>query len=175
MRPLPARVLLAVIATAALAAAAVAPKPIFFLVGVGAVGLLVTSLSTSRRPLTRALQQFDTRVVHVRLWGSPPPGCRGVLTVTAVNAIGAGVHVFFSLDDGASMHLKIAQPKDPEFGSGSVIIANARYVQWNGRKIPREDTATAVSIALPDALVTERHPVPRMNPALLKPEKRPPS
>src|ERR1043166_4164819 len=100
MRPLPARVLLSAVAIVALAAGVLFAKAIFFVVAVGASVLLATSLLTSRRPLTRALQRFEGCVVDVRLWGAPPPGAPSRLTITAVNAIGAGVHVFVS-----SMHL----------------------------------------------------------------------
>jgi hypothetical protein len=143
MRPLPARLLLSAIAVGALIAGVLYPRAIFFVVAVGAVVLLATSLLTSRRPLTRALQTFQGRVVDVRLWGAPPPGSSSRLTVTAVNALGAGFHVFF-----ASVHLKVAQPNDARIEAGSVVIGSARYVQWNGRKVPPVGGAPAFSITL---------------------------
>ena len=156
MRPIPARVLLSVVSIGAFAAGALFPKAIFFVLGIGAAVLLATSLLTSRRPLTRALQQFQGHVVNVRLWGVSPPGSSGALTVTAVNALGAGAHVFFSLEGRPSMHLKIAQPQDPKLGAGTVVIPAARYVQWNGQKLPRAHGAAAVSIELIEAPVRER-------------------
>lgn len=156
MRPVPARILLSALTLAAFAAGAVFPKLIFFVLAAGSAVLLATSLFTSRRPLTRALQQFQSRAVEVRLWGVPPPGAPGPLILTAVNALGAGAHVFFSLGGGASMHLKVAQPQDPTLASTAVVIRTARYVQWNGQKIPRVGSAPAVSIALTEAAVRER-------------------
>jgi hypothetical protein len=143
MRPVPARVLLSAVAIAGLTAGVFFSKVIFFVVAVGALVVLVTSLLTSRRPLTHSLQRFQGHVVDLQIWGAPPPGSPSGLTVTAVNALGAGVHVFFS-----SMHLKIAQPKDPQIGSTSVVIGNARYVQWDGRKVAPVAGTAAVSIAL---------------------------
>lgn len=156
MRPLPARVLLLAISIGAFSVGALFPKVIFFVLGIGSAVLLATSLLTSRRPLTRELQQLQGHVVNVRLWGASPPGSPGVLTLTAVNALGAGAHLFFSIEGCASMHLKVAQPQDPHFGSGTVVIPAARYVQWNGRKIPPVNGAPAVSIELTEPPVREQ-------------------
>lgn len=148
MRPFPSRVLLSAIALGAFTAGALYPKVIFFVLALGAVALLATSVLTSRWPFTRALQQFEGRPVVIHLWGALPPGLSGAPILTAVNALGAGAHAFFSAEGVASMHLKIAQPRDLRLGPGRVVIASARYVQWNGQKIPRMGGAQAVSIEL---------------------------
>jgi hypothetical protein len=148
MRPTPARILLAALGVSALAAGVLTSKVIFFVVALGAGALLGTSLSTSRRPLTRALDAFRDHAVEVRLWGAPPPDVSGTLVVTAVNALGAGVHVFFRLYDGRSLHLKVAQPQSHTLASDRVVVDSARYVQWNGKRLPRAGSAPAVVIAL---------------------------
>jgi hypothetical protein len=149
MRPTPARILLAALGAIALAAGVLTSKVIFFVVALGAGALLGTSLSTSRRPLGRALDAFRDHAVEVRLWGAPPPGVSGAtLVVTSVNVLGAGVHVFFRLHDGSSLHLKVAQPQNDSLASDRVVVGSARYVQWNGRRLPREGSAPAVVIAL---------------------------
>jgi hypothetical protein len=158
MRPTAARVLLSVIAIVALAAAVVTAKYIFVVLAVGACVLLVTSLRTSRRPLTQALLTFRNQAVDVRLWGVPVPPAApsgSSLILASVNALGAGTHVFFNIDGGVSMHLKVAQPKDPTLALGAVIIGSARYVQWNGKKMPRVGSAPAVFIALSAGSVRE--------------------
>ena len=147
MRAVPARVLLSAIALGAFTAGALFRNWGFFLLGLGPAVLLATSLLTSRRPLTRALQQFQNRAVEVRLWGALPPGVSGALVLTEVNTLGAGVHLFFSVEGGADMHLKIAQPRNPTLEFASVRIQAARYVQWNGYKIRGVDGTQAVSIA----------------------------
>jgi len=87
--------------------------------------------------------------VVVRLWGAAPPGTAGgALTLSAVNVIGAGTHVFFTTSDGASLHLKIAQPRGAELAPDHVTVAAARYVQWNTTKLEHSDSAAAVSISL---------------------------
>src|SRR5450755_2637680 len=157
MRPTPARVLLSVITIGALATGALTALPIFFVVALGAGVLLGTSLSTSRRPLTHALERFRDRAVEVRLWGAPPPNLSGpTLVLTAVNSIGAGAHVFFKLHGSRPMHLKVAQPRDPSLTVDSVVIGSARYVQWNGKRLPRVGSAPAVAIALCEAPMSGR-------------------
>jgi hypothetical protein len=155
MRPLPARVLLSAIAAGALIAGVLCPRAIFFVVAVGALVILATSLLTSRRPLTRALQTFQGRVVDVRLWGAPPPASPSRLTVAAVNALGAGVHVFFS-----STHLKVAQPENAQIVAGSIVISSARYVQWNGKKVAPVSGAPAVTITQDDMTTPAGLPAP---------------
>lgn len=147
MRPLPARLLLSAIAIGAIATGVLTSKLIFVVLALGAGVLLATSLATGRRPLTRAIQRFRNHPVEVRIWGAPPPASSGdTLLVSDVNAIGAGVHVFFSAEGRAPIHLKVAQPTDSSVTSDSVVIGAARYVQWNGKKILRAGNAPAVAI-----------------------------
>ena len=154
MRPTPARILLSAIAAGSLAAGVLTSQHIFFVVALGAGTLLGTSLSTSRRPLTHAINRFRNQTVEVRLWGAPPPGLSGArLVLTSVNAIGAGAHVFFNVQGGGSMHLKVAQPQDPRSAPDRVVIGSARYVQWNGKRLPHGGSAPAVAIALSEATV----------------------
>ena len=149
MPPVPARALLSAIGISALVAGVITSLPIFFVVALGAGVLLGTSLSTSRRPLTRALEGFRNQVVYVRLWGAPPPSDSGVtLVLSSVNVLGAGVHVFCHSSGGGSVHLKVAQPKEPTVASNCVLIRSAKYVQWNGTRLPRVANAPAVTIAL---------------------------
>lgn len=152
MRPTPARILLSAIAIGALAGGVLTSRPIFFLVALGAGILLGTSLSTSRRPLTHAIDRFRNHAVEVRLWGAPPPDLSGTtLILTSVNALGAGAHVFFNVRGGGAMHLKVAQPQDPSLAPDCVVVGSAKYVQWNGKRLPRVGSAPAVAIALSDA------------------------
>ena len=149
MRPAISRVLLSTIGIGTLAAGVFTSRLIFFVVTLGAGVLLGTSLSTSRRPLTRALDGFRNHVVHLRLWGVPPSEDSGAgLVLTSVNVLGAGVHVFFKGPGDESIHLKVAQPKEAGIAADSVLIGSARYVQWNGKRLPRRIEVPAVVIAL---------------------------
>jgi hypothetical protein len=154
MRPTSARILLAAITVGALAASVLTSQPILLLVALGASILLGTSMSTGWRPLTHAIDHFRNRVVEVRLWGAPPPELSGAtLVLTSVNALGAGAHLYFNVQGGGRMHLKVAQPRDPSLAPNSVIIGSARYVQWNGKRLPHVSSAPAVAIALSEASV----------------------
>jgi hypothetical protein len=157
MRPTPARILLSALTIGALAAGVLTSKLIFFSVALGALILLGTSLSTSRRPLTHAIDGFRNHVVEVRLWGALPPDLSGAtLVLTSVNALGAGAHVFFNVEGGGPMHLKVAQPQDPSLAPDCVVIGSAKYVQWNGKRLPRVGSAPAVAIALSEASLRVR-------------------
>lgn len=141
MRPLPARVLLAALCIGAFAAGLRTSQLIFFVVAFGSAVLLGTSLSTSRRPVTHALQTFRNQAVEVRLWGAPPSDVSDTtLVLTSVNALSAGVHVFFSVRGGGSMHLKIAQPGAPrslsvyrQAGEVCSRIWSLQRIMWRGR------------------------------------------
>jgi len=148
---------LSAISIGALAAGVFTSQLIFFVVALGAGVLLGTSLSTSRRSLTHAIERFQNHAVEVRLWGAPPPDLSGAtLVLTSVNALGAGAHVFFGDQAGGRVHLKVAQPQDPSLAPDRVVIGSARYVQWNGKRLSRVDSAPAVSIALSEASARER-------------------
>jgi hypothetical protein len=140
---------LSAIVVGSLAAGVLTSQAVFFVVALGAGVLLGTSLSTSRRPLTRAINRFRSQRVDVRFWGDPPPDLSGAtLVLTSVNALGAGVHVFFNVPGGGAVHLKVAQPQDPSLAADSVVIGSARYVQWNGKRLPQGSNGPAVAIAL---------------------------
>jgi len=154
MRSTPARILLSAVTIGALAAGVLTSQLIFLLVALGACVLLGTSLSTSRRPLTHAIDHFRNHAVEVRLWGAPPPGLSGAtLVLTSVNPLGVGAHVFFNVQGGGSMHLKVAQPQDPRIAPSCVIIGSAKYVQLNGKRLPHVGSAPAVAITLSEASV----------------------
>ena len=170
MRPTAARILLTALSVSALAAGVLTSKVIFFVAALGAGALLGTSLGTSRRPLTRALDGFRDHAVEVRLWGAPPPDLfSATLVVASVSVLGAGAHVFFRRHDGGSLHLKVAQPQDHSLAPGRVVIGSARYVQWNGKTLPRADSAAAVEIALSETAVGAR-PESVAYPTALSPE-----
>ena len=152
MRPKPARILFSLLGASAVVLGFVTEQPIFFVLAPLPVLFLSTSLATSRLPLTRALGNFRDQVVEVRLWGGPPPDTsETTLVLSSVNVIGLGVHLFFAASDGASLHLKVAQPRDATLTPEHVTITAARYVQWNATRLRASDTLPAVSITLADS------------------------
>lgn len=149
MRRVPARVLFSLLVVCAAVLGVVTRRTIFFIVAALPLVLLATSLPTSALPLSRALNRFTNQAVDVRLWGAQPPNTSGsALTLTSVNVLGVGVHLFFKASDGNSMHLKIAQPRKTTIARDHITIEAVRYVQWNRTKLKPGDTSVAVSIAL---------------------------
>jgi hypothetical protein len=148
MRPLPARILLLGVGLAGLAAGFLTGHLIFYVVALSAGVLLSTTQNTRRMPITQALLRFVGSEVDVRVWGTSPQPDGDPLVITAVNALGAGFHVFFRDSAGASIHLKVAQPHDVRLASDEVTVAGARYVQWNVKKIPAVAGAPALTVAL---------------------------
>ena len=152
MRPTPARGLLSALALSALIAGVLTSQVIFYLAALMAAFLLAGSLGTTRNPLAQTLLGFRSCVVEVRVWGAPAPLPSGAtLVLISVNVLGAGVHVFFQSSAGSSIHLKVAQPKGVQLAPRAAVVGSARYVQWNGKKLPVINGAPAVSIAISEA------------------------
>ncbi|MES1240662.1 MAG: hypothetical protein ABUT39_03490 [Acidobacteriota bacterium] len=156
MRPTPARVLLAVLILSALTAAVLTSQFIFYLAALMAGFLLATSLSTIGLPLTKALNRLRGCVVEVRVWGAVPPLPPGAtLVLTSVNVLGLGIHVFFQASGGGPIHLKVAQPTKAQVALNGAVIGSARYVQWEGKKLPFISGKPAVFVSLSDAAVRD--------------------
>ncbi len=156
MRPTSSRVLLTVLAAAGLTAGFITSRFVFFMVGILSAFLLATSLAGAFHPLTKALLGFRGRAVDVTLWGAPPPVPPGTdLVITSNNVLSAGLHIFFESSEKRSIHLKVAQPRNPDIRSEAISIGSAKYVQWEGRRLARVAGATAVSIALRPESVRE--------------------
>jgi len=147
MRSVPARILFSLLAVVSATLGILTARPILLLVTAIALFLLTTSLLALRLPLTRALRRFRNQEVEVRLWGAPPPDSgSGTFVLTDVNVLSAGTHVFFSTPDGRGIHLKVAQPRDATLTPTEVVIASARYVQWNRTGVEPRPGAAAVAI-----------------------------
>ena len=118
---------------AALTYAAYGDGTRFAAVMVGLVSFFAAATLLSRvATLSNQLESFKGKIVRVEGWGVDLGQGAG-LKVDSVRALGAGLHIYFS----PGKHLKIAQPRRSEIGSGSAIIADAAYVQWEERKITK--------------------------------------
>jgi hypothetical protein len=150
MRVLPFRLLLALLGAGVLLCGLLTSQPVLVLAGVMAAALLALHFSRLRQPVPQALQRFQNQSVTVLVWGAPPPGSAPdpELAVESVNVIGAGLHIFFATRGGASIHLKVAQPRANDITPERVVLGGARYVQWAGHKIPRVQGAPALSVVL---------------------------
>ena len=88
--------------------------------------------------------------VRVRVWGSELPDHAGSrFSVHMVRALGAGLHLYLRpLADGSPMHLKVAQPFGAIAGDSGFEISHAKYVQWDGRKIKKDEREKALVLVV---------------------------
>ena len=118
--------------------------------GVFAVVLLLpvgTSLGQAGR-LAVSLQSLRQRAVAAIVWGTPIHGPRDTaLRVESVGAVGAGLLIYLIDAENAKTLLKVAQPRSWRVGGGGgVVIDDAAYVQWAGRRLARAPGRPAVTI-----------------------------
>lgn len=161
MRSMTLRVLVAVVAVVAFAAAVLTSQFSFVALGMVAALLLASSFSQAGR-LTEPLQRFRHQAVAVRVWGASLPVPKGAaMTVTSVRSLGAGLHIYLQVGTNDSpTHLKVAQPQRVLLGPGTLIIESASYVQWSGRRLLRAIGSPALSITLEEPLAIDRRELP---------------
>jgi hypothetical protein len=108
---------------------------------------IATSLSQAGR-LAVSLQVLKRRAIDAIVWGVPirSPGTDG-LHVESVGAVGAGLLIYLMHEHERSL-LKVAQPRSWLVEDGRVVIAEAAYVQWAGRRLVRAEGFPAVAIEL---------------------------
>jgi hypothetical protein len=143
------RVALGIIAATAIAAAALTSQIAFVVVAVVALLGLATTFGRAGQ-LTSSLKSFEQQVVRVRVWGASLPVDDGAtVTVASVWALGAGLHLSLRVGPGGSARdLKIAQPGGMVMGPERVLVQEASYVQWAGKRLPRAPGTAALDIAL---------------------------
>jgi hypothetical protein len=62
----------------------------------------------------------------------------------SVLSLGPGLHLYLQpLPDGSALHLKIAQPLEASDEATGVEIGRAKYVQWRGRKLKKNESEKA--------------------------------
>ena len=98
--------------------------------------LAATLLSTARS-LALALRQLVGRPVVVAAWGAPLPANAPTLIVTSVSSFGAGLLIRLQNGERAEL-LKVAQPQRATFQSGKLVVPEAAYVQWAGKRLARQ-------------------------------------
>jgi hypothetical protein len=140
------RIVLAVGGAAAIAAAAFTSSPVFLPVAVLCLLFLATTLGHVAR-LAESLRGFEGRLVVVLVWGAPLLGeANAALRLEAVKAVGAGLLIYLSGSKAPRTLLKVAQPRAWRFEDARLIVEQAAYVQWDGRRLPRADGVPAVSL-----------------------------
>jgi hypothetical protein len=109
---------------------------------------IATSLSSAGR-LSESLAAFLKRPVEIRVWGealskTSDEACE----IESIRAVGAGLHLFVKYSTRPRGHLKVAQPRVSRIAETTVEIGDARYIQWEGRKLPRTTEAPAVTVTI---------------------------
>ena len=91
------------------------------------------------------LRPFVGKRVRVRVWGSELPDYHGrTFVFQSVLSLGPGLHLYLRpLPDGSAMHLKIAQPLEASDAATGAEIGRAKYVQWRGRKVTKNESEKA--------------------------------
>jgi hypothetical protein len=143
------KAVLLAIAIAMFVIAAARPSIVPIAVALVCLLLLATSLSHAGR-LSEALRSFRNRPVEILVWGEPLPGQTEASQIESIRAIGAGLHFFLTRDNSTPAHLKIAQPQSTRVGERTAEIGEARYVQWESRKLPRTTGTPAVTVVIRD-------------------------
>lgn len=149
MRTLFLRVVVATVALSAFAAAVVTSHFAFIAAGGIALFFLATSFSEAAHT-SSYLRQLIHANVDVQAWGVTlplPVPFDQPLTLAAVNAFGAGLHLYLRSGTSARpMHLKVAQPKQITFTADGLIVESAAYVQWLGRSLRKVSGKPAVTL-----------------------------
>jgi hypothetical protein len=115
---------------------------------------VVTSLSQAGR-LAATLQSFRRRAVQAIVWGRPIPRPQAAeLRVESIGAVGAGLLIYLADAGEPKTLLKVAQPRSWQVGDGRVIIDEAAYVQWAGKRLERAEGFPALAISLVASGVT---------------------
>lgn len=130
------------------AALAIAGLSVLLLVSTGRVGFagllaamvllfLAATLLARARGLVVPLRELVGRPVVVTSWGTPLSAAAPQLVMSSVSSFGAGLLIRLRDGDRAEL-LKVAQPEGASFESGTLVVQQAAYVQWAGKRVARQ-------------------------------------
>ena len=131
---------------AVVAAAVMTSRGSFLVVAVLLLLAVATSLSQAGR-LAASLQGLKGRAINAVVWGTPVRGAGAAgLRVESVGAVGAGLLIYVLDVAEAKTLLKVAQPRSWLVEDGRVVIGDASYVQWAGKRLARAEGFPALDI-----------------------------
>ena len=111
------------------------------------VGLLAASKLSRAGRIAPALQPMVGKAVDVRVWGTPISGFR----VHTVRAFSAALLIRLQpVAGGNPILLKVAQPRSARHDERTLVIDDARYMQWRGARIPRVEGLPAMEVTVID-------------------------
>jgi hypothetical protein len=110
--------------------------------------LVGASMFGSTARLAERTRPLVAKTVCALAWGTELPNHVGArFTVHSVRAFGPGLHIYLRPSEGAApIHLKVAQPQKAESDESSLVISDAKYVQWAGRKVRKVAGAKALEL-----------------------------
>jgi hypothetical protein len=136
------------------AALVIAGIAAFVLVGtgrIGAVGILAglvplflaATLLAKARGLAVSLRELIGAPVVVTAWGAPLPAVAPQLVMSSVSSLGAGLLIRLQNGERAEL-LKVAQPEGGSFENGTLVVPQAAYVQWAGKRLAQQTGSNAL-------------------------------
>jgi hypothetical protein len=132
---------------ASVAAAAATSRVAFLVLAVLLLLPIATSLSPAGR-IAASLRSLRRRAVSAVVWGVPLLGSASAAAhVESVGALGAGLLIYLSHSGDGRTLLKVAQPRSWLFENGRLVIEDAAYVQWAGKRLARAQGVPAVTIS----------------------------
>jgi hypothetical protein len=110
------------------------------------VWLLLAGSTLSRASRVAVpLRRFVGRRVAVTVWGAPLGSPGEELALTSVTAFGAGLLMRLSTPGSkTAVLLKVAQPQGANVTDSGLVVQEAAYVQWAGKRLPRQASRDAV-------------------------------
>jgi len=140
------RAVLIVSGLAAVVAAAVTSTGSLLVLAILLLFPVITTLSQAGR-LAAALQGLKHRSINAAVWGAPIRGPEtSELRVESVGAMGAGLLIYLTGVGEAKTLLKVAQPRSWRVEDAAVVIDEAAYVQWAGKRLARAEGVPAIAI-----------------------------
>ena len=140
------RAVLIVSGLAAVVAAAVTSTGSLLILAILLLFPVITTLSQAGR-LAAALQGLKHRPVNAAVWGAPIRGPEtSELRVESVGAMGAGLLIYLTGVGEAKTLLKVAQPRSWRVEDTRIVIDEAAYVQWAGKRLARAEGVPAIAI-----------------------------
>ena len=132
---------------ASVAAAAVTSTSGLLVLAVLLLLPLGTSLSQAGR-IAASVPGLRRRAVDAVVWGVPiVEAAAGGVHVDSIGALGAGLLIYLSHSGSARTLLKVAQPRAWRIEKGRLIINDAAYVQWAGKRLVRAQGFPALTIS----------------------------
>ena len=102
--------------------------------------------------LATSLRPFVGRPVRVEVWGASLPGSgEARYEVASIMAFGAALLIHLrAVPGGRRILLKVAQPGSGRVEDNHLEVADARYISWNGTRLPRSVGVAALVLAMED-------------------------